>query len=469
VFALACVAGLCAAVLASPGSASVPKATSTQGITKDQVQVVVLVADLDGLRSKGLDLPAKLTTGNLTQRWQGYFDALGPVNGRTIKVTPVTWDPLDPKSFDPACTKATQDNHPFAVMNANGYRQASVGCITVDNKVFYFDGESVYNQLQQASGKRLVSLGIPAEQSGTAAGQIVQKYNLFPKTTKFGILTGNDPAVQAAGETAEAALKKEGYTIVPNGVVNINIATQDQGAAAQDAAAAVPTLKAAGADTIIVTLPFTINGAFFQEAQKENTGWKYLLVDAASSLCTQFGASRTPTVVAQLGVPCVTTWDTRAVPAKNAVKKDNAFEAKCRATMDKTFNETTIPGVPSGDITDASGKTLTEDVAPNECQIAYLFWLGLKNAGKNPTMDSLYNSILKIKSAPGAYMSNGTGGFASGKAYFANQVHLEVLQAADTSTPKDANGLYNGCPAPVNCWVPVVPAGGSEWFPVSSK
>jgi hypothetical protein len=93
----------------------------------------------------------------------------------------------------------------------------------------------------------------------------------------------------------------------------------------------------------------------------------------------------------------------------------------------------------------------------------------LKGAGKNPTQDSLYNAMIKIKSAPGAYMSNGTGGFGAGKAYFANQVHVEVLQAADTTTPKDANGLYNGCPAPISCWVPLIPAGGSEWFPVSSK
>src|SRR5262245_5924726 len=111
---LACAAALCTALLAAPGGAAAPRAE--QGISKDSVDVVVLVADLDGLRSQGLNLPAKLTTANLTARWKGYFDALGPVNGRKINVTPVVWDPLDAKSFDPACIKATQDNHPFAVL-----------------------------------------------------------------------------------------------------------------------------------------------------------------------------------------------------------------------------------------------------------------------------------------------------------------------------------------------------------------
>ena len=84
--------------------------------------MVVLVADLDGLRAQGLSLPAKLTTGNLTKRGQGYFDAYGKVNGRSVKVTPVMWDPVDPTSFEQTCIKATQDNKPFAVLNANGYR-----------------------------------------------------------------------------------------------------------------------------------------------------------------------------------------------------------------------------------------------------------------------------------------------------------------------------------------------------------
>ena len=43
-----------------------------------------------------------------------------------------------------------------------------------------------------------------------------------------------------------------------------------------------------------------------------------------------------------------------------------------------------------------------------------------------------------------------------------------TLNAATTSTPKDANGLYNGCPAPVNCWIPQV-VDGQEWFPIGQE
>src|SRR5258705_2664518 len=337
ILVLVCAVSLGTGLLAGSGAASVPRAQ--QGIDKSTVNVVVLVADLDGLRAQGLNLPAKLTTGNLTKRWQGYFDALGKVNGRSIKVTPVTWNPVDPKSFEPTCIKATQDNKPFAVLNANGYRASSVGCITVDNSTFMFYGEAVYKALQQGSGKKLVSLGVPAEEAAKTGVAIANKQKFFPKTAKIGILSGNEPAIKAAGDTAESELKKAGYTIAQK--TEINIVGQDTAAQLRDAQAAVATMKAAGVDTVVVVVPFTVNSSFFDEANNSGAGFKYMLIDAASSLCTQFGASRVPGSIGPANVPCVTTWDTRAVAAKNAVKKDNAFEAKCRKTMDAAMGETT--------------------------------------------------------------------------------------------------------------------------------
>ena len=97
-----------------------------------------------------------------------------------------------------------------------------------------------------------------------------------------------------------------------------------------------------------------------------------------------------------------------------------------------------------------------------------LFVNAMKKAGKNPTAAKVYDAMLTIKKNPAAYMSGGEGGFAKGKPYFANTVHLETLVAATPATAKDANGLFNGCPAPVNCWVPQL-VNGQEWFPIVNK
>lgn len=456
-----CALTLATSLLAAAGTATA--GSSGDGGKGGKYDIVVLVADLDGLRSQGVKLPDKLTTGNLAKRWQSYFDSYGKVNGKTFNVIPVTWDPIDPASFAETCTKATQDNKPFAVMNANGYRQSQIGCITVDNNTFMFFGEGGYDELYRASGKNLVTLGLPGEAAADATVKIANEQKFFPKSAKIGILSSNEPGIQAAGDEAEKQFKKAGYDVVEK--VEVNTAGQDAAGAQRDAAASVATFQAAGADSIAVLVPFTVNGAFFDEAQRSGAGFKYMLVDAASSLCTQFGASRTPGVIADAGVPCVTTWDTRALDTKNGVKKDNPFEAKCRKVFDAAFSQKSIPGVPAGDITDATGKTLTEDIPPNECTMVDLFVKGLKKAGKNAKAQDVYDALTTVKKSDAAYMSNGTGGFAKNKPWFANQVHLMRLNPATTATAPDAQGLYNGCPAPVNCWVPEK-VGGTEWVTV---
>ena len=258
-------------------------------------------------------------------------------------------------------------------------------------------------------------------------------------------------------------LEKAGFDVVSK--VEINVVGQDNAAQLRDAAAAVATMQAAGVEYVLVTLSIATAPAFFDEANKAGAGFDYMLIDVASSTCTGFGASRTPLIIAELNVPCVTANDSRAVPTKDAVETDTPFEAKCRKLWDEMFAEQTQPGVPAGDTKDAAGNTLTEDITPNECTMVNLFMEGLKKAGKNATTEDLYDAMLTIKKAPAAYLSNGTGGFAKNKPYFATQMHLEVLNPANATTPKDANGLYNGCPAPVNCWIPQE-IDGVEWFPI---
>jgi hypothetical protein len=433
-------------------------------VSPGSVDVAVLIADLDGLRALGLNLPAALTTGNLTKRWIEYFKAIGPINGRSINVIPVTWNPADPTSFDKTCIKATQDIKPFAVLNATGYRASSVGCITVDNNTFMFYGDSSYQGLIDASKKNLVTLGLPAEVSAASAANVLIKQKVIAKTAKIGILGGNEPAIKAAGDTAEAAFKKAGYSIANKTEINVTgQATADQ---LKDATAAVATMKAAGVTDVIVVVPFTVNTGFFNEAANSGLTFHYNLVDYGGSLCTQFGASSVPTTAAAAGMSCVTIFDTKALPGKDGVKKDTAFEAKCRAIFDAGFSAKSVPGVPAGGVTDAAGTFLYEDIPSGECTMSFLFAQALKASGKNPTTAKLYDSFLKITNAPFAYASDGVGGFGKNKNYFAKSVHLETIAAVPTGTTKDATtGLYAGCPAPRTCFVPVL-ISGKEWFPV---
>ena len=54
----------------------------------------------------------------------------------------------------------------------------------------------------------------------------------------------------------------------------------------------------------------------------------------------------------------------------------------------------------------------------------------------------------------------------SGEAYV--KVHLSQLAVANPSTPKDANGLFNGCAVPQSCWVPLE-VNGQDWYPIKAS
>lgn len=434
-------------------------APQPQGVTAKEIQVVVLVADVDSLRAGGISLAPQLTVANILRRVQGYADKYGPINGRKLVFKAVGWNPIDATTFDRACTEATQDNHPFLVINGSGFRADSIPCITVDNNTPMFIGESGYGAIQKASGNKLVSLGLPAELNGTATADIANKAKLITKASKIGILSSNEPARKAAADNLEARLKKLGYDVTKR--VEINGLQADVAAINRESGAAVGTLADAGVDIVFVGASSTNTSGYFQEVTRSNPAFKSYLVDIAGAQCSTFSAPRLPAATA--GIPCVTTYDTRAVVTKDAVKKDSAFEAKCRSQYDEITGWKSTPGAQGGG-TDVNGKHWDEDFPFPECTIMNVLLPAIKAAGKNPTWDKVYANLMKDTKVPMAYMSGGQGGFGKNKPYMATQVHLETMSPASGSTALDASGVtYNGCPLPVNCFVPQV-VDGQEWL-----
>jgi hypothetical protein len=91
----------------------------------------------------------------------------------------------------------------------------------------------------------------------------------------------------------------------------------------------------------------------------------------------------------------------------------------------------------------------------------------IKKAGKALTWDKVYANI-QSTAGPTAYLSEGQGAYGKNKPYYPNKLHVMMLNVAGPDTPKDANGLFAGCPIPANCWVPVE-ANGQEWYPIKTS
>tara|TARA_X000000368_G_scaffold205006_1_gene161748 strand:+ start:15340 stop:16914 length:1575 start_codon:yes stop_codon:yes gene_type:complete len=437
------------------------RTASDVGITEDTIKIGVVVSDLQGLIDIGYPLPAALTTDHLSERFTLYFDEwneAGGINGRMVEGVQITWDPLSPASMEDSCTKAVLDEQVFMAINASGFSQAFIPCFTEDNDTTFFYGEVAPQLMMDAAPNRLFALNPPSEIAGDAGAKLIVAQGIIPAGSKVGILDSNNPAIGAAGEAAKAILEEAGYSTT---TITVNTLSGDNAAANAEGAAAVAQFTAEGVDHVFVIIPFIYASGFWGEVGTLQPSWDRTILDSASSNCTPFGASRTNP--AAENAICVTSYDSYATP-NGGVGDDDAFEAQCREEWIAhfpVFNGQSDKGAPSGEVglETADGELLNSDYAPGECTMQYVIKEALENAGVNPTRDSFADAMREV-SGPQAFRSNGEGAFGPNKNYFSTQMQAVKFTLASRSTNKGSDGTFNGCPAPVNCWVPVT----GEWF-----
>ena len=432
---------------------------SDVGITESTISIGVAVADLEAVRAMlpGV-VPETLTTDHLFDRWKVFMDDIneaGGINGRTIELVRLVWNPLDQTSFDALCAEATIDNELFAIVNGTGLSSIARECIFAAGvPILYGD---VMTQAEFDTGLA-ISLVPPTEVMAAAgAKQWIENTDAAAGST-VGLLANNTPGGTAAGDAAQATLEDAGFVVER---ANLNSVSGDNAAINEEGATAVGNFVAAGAVHVLVATPFTENTGFWTKAAEAQL--PFTLLDVSSSGCSPFGLSADRAATA-VGSSCTTAFDHST--DGTAIRADSEFEAACRANFDENFTEyyggPSSPGVPAGRVlTDVAGKVLNSDYTPQECSLSNIIKLGLEAAGVNPTRASFIEAIQNLGDVPLALIGGGTGTFAPGKPFAANAVHVVKVTKAAADTAADANGLYNGCAAPVNCGVVI-----SDWTPI---
>jgi ABC-type branched-subunit amino acid transport system substrate-binding protein len=430
------------------------------GVTETTISIGVAVADLEAVRAvmPGV-VPETLTTDHLFDRWKVFADDIneaGGINGRTIELVRLVWNPLDQTSFDALCAAATIDNELFAMVNGTGLSSIARECI-YDGGVPILYGD-VMTEAELATGLA-ISLVPPTETMAAAgAKQWIENTDAAAGST-VGIMSNNTPGGTAAGDAAQATLEEAGFGVTR---AELNSVSGDNAAINEEGAVAVGNFVAEGAVHVLVATPFTENTGFWTKAAEADL--PFTLLDVSSSGCSPFGLSADRAATA-VGSSCTTAFDHST--DGTAIRPDSEFEAACRANFDENFTEyyggPSNPGVPAGrQLTDTAGTVLNSDYTPQECSISNIIKLGLEAAGVNPTRASFMEAILGLGDVPLALIGGGTGTFAPGKPFAANAVHVVKVTAANAQTAPDANGLYNGCAAPVNCGVVT-----SDWTPIA--
>lgn len=434
------------------------RTASDTGVTADTIKIGVGVSDLDGLRAAGISLPAALTTKNLSTRITSYFDdwnLAGGINGRMVEPVVLTWDPTKPATQEQFCAQATVDNELFAVTVSSGLNNKTVDCLLDAGMLTYF-GEFAAQASHDT--ELLITIPPPVETAASAGATAAIDAGIVEQGDVVGILAGNGPDQIAASASAKQVFEDAGYTV---NAVEINTLQGDVGAINQETGAAAGTFKAAGVTNVMIVLPFTNQGGFYTAA---GTDFTITVLDTASANCTPFGASRA--AAGAIGATCISVWDNQNT-ADGAVREETDFEKECRAHFDEVFAAEfptpSSPGVPSGQVIDLpDGTKISSDYDGFACTLANIMKGSLEGGGVDLTRVSAYQAALGLGDVPIALASDGQGTLAEGKTYASDFVHSVKLTAATLEVPKSASGTYNGCPAPVNCWVPT----SNEWFAI---
>ena len=461
VIAVLCVLTLTAtAVACSSDSGSGGESGNTTGVTDTTIKIAVAVSDLDGLRAAGFNLAPALTTNNLSKRVTSYFDEwneAGGINGRKIEYKVLVWDPVKPATAEKVCDDATVNDQVFAFINASGMGAKYVECIAAAGVPTFFG--DVAPQSAHDTGW-FTSISPSAELNASSGVKAAIAAGQIPKGAKVGILVGNGPEHVAAATAAEAELKANGNTVT---VARVNTLGGDAGVQNTESAAAVNAFRAAGVTNAVVGLQFTAARGFYDAAA--GAGFKFTILDVASSMCTAYGATQIS--AAAMGSDCFTVFGD-SVTNSGKLATETPFEQECRAKFDalsaktKDYPTKSSPGVPSGSTyTLPDGTVLSSDYPPNECTISVAIKRALEKAGKNLSRESFMKALRGLGDVDVALASNGKGTQEPGKTYFATLTHSVKLTAGKDAA-KGTNGLFNGCAAPYNCWVP----NSAEWFAI---
>jgi hypothetical protein len=437
---------------------------SDQGVTETEIKVAIVSADLTALVKGGLikGVPDNATELN-AKRASAPFDtanAAGGVNGRKFKYESVTWDPVDPKSFDVACQKIADGKFFMAFNVGGGYNPDKIPCIT-DAGTFFFGIDAASLQNFADSKGKLITMAPPAEVEAQAGIDALLKTGVIAKDAKIGVLRGNTTSQTGSYDRIKKALDAGGYKIAYADA--INTATQTGGAIAKEVQLSVAKFVAAGITNVIVTLPFTNATSFYPEADKSGFKPKYSMIEVGSGGCTTFTGSQGPAVFE--GGTCTTHWDNFRYDDKGTLKADNPTETDCRKQYETIYGFKTNPGVKYGGALDSDGTTyIKEDQAYFDCSLMNGVVLpSIKAAGANLTKKSMFDAAAKLTSFEVAGMSNSKGSLGPDKPFVATAVHSIVFRAA--AKTKGADGKWGPCPSSANCWQVITP---DTWTPLAT-
>jgi hypothetical protein len=205
------------------------------------------------------------------------INAAGGINGRKIDPEIVAFNPLDDASMRADCIQWTQDQHVFAVVDADAWHDANQLCITQENHTPLISSWTTVTNWTSMGNPNLWWTGPDVNEVldnlvAWAAGS-----HYLAKGTKFGVV-----GADRQGDTLSVAwlnrdLANKGLKAADSGSMHFDLA--DAATAQVQARDIVTRFNAEGIHTVIPLLPYTDFLYFIEAAKEQGYFPRWLLSD----------------------------------------------------------------------------------------------------------------------------------------------------------------------------------------------
>ena len=348
-------------------AADEPRTASDIGITADEIKLGILVPTAD---FGGVD--ASDTIGDVQALWQAHLDhvnANGGVNGRTVVPVFREFDGLSFDDMRAACVFLTENAKVFAVVNAGGFYGDPILCVTEQHETPYIGQAAGIADAYERSAGRYFSTSMGKERTllnfvarMEADGQLAGR--------KIGILDRDGIDKLPVSSALIPALGQLGYTVTHRATI-----ADDFSVAQSQIPLEVQEMQRKGVDLVLPATGFTHGVLFVQNADAQNYRPKYALSDFAGGATDIYGLGMSDSFDQSIGYTSLRTGEGRVgLP-------EAEYDARCR--------EQAEAGVGHGIARD-SGEYNTAVVA---CGVLDQFVRGARNAGVNPTRQSLVQAL----------------------------------------------------------------------------
>jgi hypothetical protein len=388
-----------AASAAAPG-------TKVRGVTDNKIRIGVAVVDDTSFKALG----DRFTVGDIQGYWESikrawHNEGLLPVNGRDIEFVYRKFDPIIGASQQrAACVGFIQDDQVFMVVGTTSFG-IGIQCVTAEFKTPLLMVEWVTDEVYAQGAP--YAFNIPTSES--------RIFRDFPHwAASKGLLTGkkiglyywNDPdLVGQVNKYLKPAFAQVGANVV------VDMQSDGQYGGPNDNVA-VQRFRTSGVDVAIILGILKTN--FTQTAQAQGYKPQYLDFDYNYGGDDTTQSNNEPNNYDGALASAGWRWGERG----SNVQRD-ALQMKCKNDY-KAYS-----GIDNGR---DDYQTAAEAVLWQSCDVARLLIVGLQQAGRDLTADSVVHGLETIKNQPMAYFGNVT--FAPGKHSGVDQQRTLKYQAA---------------------------------------